>query len=69
MVVTALVAHSHVVIGDDPPHNVWNQTQEYNVNVSRIIANLFATGLPNTTFFPVLGNHNGVCLVHVIAFF
>jgi len=45
--------------GDDPPHNVWNQTREYNVGVSNMIADMFREGFPNVTFFPVLGNHNG----------
>ena len=48
--------------GDDPPHNVWNQTQEYNVNVSKSIAEMFKNAFPNMTYFPVLGNHNGLWL-------
>ena len=45
--------------GDDPPHNVWNQTRDYNVNCTDIIVGMVRAAFPSTTFFPALGNHNG----------
>ena len=45
--------------GDDPPHNIWNQTREYNINCSNIIVSMVRKAMPNLTFFPALGNHNG----------
>lgn len=45
--------------GDDPPHNVWNQTQEYNTGVSINMTRKMAAVFGSTPVFPILGNHNG----------
>lgn len=51
--------HMLVLTGDDPPHNVWRQSQEFNVNVSKSVSKMFAEALPGVPAYPALGNHNG----------
>ena len=46
--------------GDDPPHNVWNQTEEFNTGCSVNMSNLWRQYWPGIQVFPGLGNHNGL---------
>jgi len=43
--------------GDLPPHDVWNQTREENLNIIRQSHQLLLQHFPNTPIFPALGNH------------
>ncbi|XP_017775503.1 PREDICTED: sphingomyelin phosphodiesterase-like [Nicrophorus vespilloides] len=46
--------------GDIPPHDIWNQTKEQNIdNIRFTIGKLFET-FPNIPIFPALGNHEGI---------
>lgn len=46
--------------GDDPPHNVWNQTKEGQMAVMRKVATLIRSYFPGVPVFPALGNHEGI---------
>jgi len=43
--------------GDNPPHDVWEQSREYNLNITRILVDMVYTNFPNISVFPALGNH------------
>jgi len=43
--------------GDIPPHNVWNQTKDDQINAVSVLTNLFLKYFPNKIIFPTLGNH------------
>jgi len=43
--------------GDIPPHDVWNQTQEGNIDIIKDTVDLFLQYFPHTPIFPALGNH------------
>uniref|UniRef100_A0A0C9R6Z6 Sphingomyelin phosphodiesterase n=1 Tax=Fopius arisanus TaxID=64838 RepID=A0A0C9R6Z6_9HYME len=43
--------------GDLPPHDIWNQTREGNLQVLRDIMDDLKIAFPNVTIFPALGNH------------
>eukprot|EP00753_Platysulcus_tardus_P005028 PLAT1286.1.p2 GENE.PLAT1286.1~~PLAT1286.1.p2 ORF type:complete len:590 (-),score=272.05 PLAT1286.1:664-2433(-) len=43
--------------GDDPPHNVWNQSREFNLNASLTVTGLLQEAMGDTQVFPALGNH------------
>jgi sphingomyelin phosphodiesterase len=45
--------------GDDPPHNVWRQSEEFNVNVTMNVSKLLASCVVGKPVYPTLGNHNG----------
>lgn len=46
--------------GDIPPHDIWNQTREYNLDVLKATLQMVYEAFPNTPIFPALGNHEGV---------
>ncbi|XP_063982786.1 sphingomyelin phosphodiesterase-like [Diachasmimorpha longicaudata] len=43
--------------GDLPPHDVWNQTREGNLQILRNIMEDMKNSFPNVKIFPALGNH------------
>ncbi|KAG0720016.1 Sphingomyelin phosphodiesterase [Chionoecetes opilio] len=43
--------------GDLPPHDIWNQTKESNLNILRATINQLIIYFPETPIFPALGNH------------
>ncbi|CAG9764151.1 unnamed protein product [Ceutorhynchus assimilis] len=43
--------------GDLPPHDIWNQTKEYNLNVIRTTIEMVIKAFPDTPIFPAIGNH------------
>ncbi|XP_066248576.1 sphingomyelin phosphodiesterase-like isoform X2 [Euwallacea similis] len=43
--------------GDLPPHDIWNQTKEYNLNVIKETIDMIFKAFPNTPIFPAIGNH------------
>ncbi|KAK8388912.1 hypothetical protein O3P69_020698 [Scylla paramamosain] len=43
--------------GDLPPHDIWNQTREGNLDVIRATINQMMVYFPKTPIFPALGNH------------
>ncbi|XP_042207356.1 sphingomyelin phosphodiesterase-like isoform X3 [Homarus americanus] len=43
--------------GDLPPHDIWNQTRESNLNVVRATVQQLVDYFPYTPIFPALGNH------------
>ena len=42
--------------GDNTPHDIWKQTQDYNLNYTRILSDMLAFST-NATIFPTMGNH------------
>jgi sphingomyelin phosphodiesterase len=43
--------------GDSPPHNVWNQSQAYQLSYITKATQLLRQHFPDTPIYPVLGNH------------
>ncbi|EGC39017.1 hypothetical protein DICPUDRAFT_52947 [Dictyostelium purpureum] len=43
--------------GDNPPHNVWEQSQTQQEFATQTLAQLILKTFPNTPVFPVIGNH------------
>ncbi|KAF4523493.1 hypothetical protein B566_EDAN004563 [Ephemera danica] len=46
--------------GDLPPHDVWNQTREENLDIIKQTVDQLGQTFPNIPIFPALGNHEGV---------
>eukprot|EP01111_Echinosteliopsis_oligospora_P011657 TRINITY_DN3898_c0_g1_i1.p1 TRINITY_DN3898_c0_g1~~TRINITY_DN3898_c0_g1_i1.p1 ORF type:complete len:568 (-),score=132.38 TRINITY_DN3898_c0_g1_i1:24-1727(-) len=46
--------------GDNPPHDVWQQTHATQLNNSLYITQLLQKAFPTVPVFPCLGNHEGV---------
>eukprot|EP00753_Platysulcus_tardus_P007634 PLAT15323.1.p1 GENE.PLAT15323.1~~PLAT15323.1.p1 ORF type:complete len:585 (-),score=266.44 PLAT15323.1:219-1973(-) len=57
MAATAPDADFVVWTGDDPPHNIWSQSREYNLNATHTVTNLLSESLGDMMVFPALGNH------------
>lgn len=53
--------------GDSPPHNVWNQSQSYQLSYITKATEILRSHFPNTPIYPVLGNH-GCYPVNVFEF-
>ena len=47
--------------GDNPPHDVWMETWNGQLQASEYIVDYISKQLPNTTIYPVFGNHGKVC--------
>lgn len=47
-------------IGDNPPHDVWNETWTSQLNATNYVVNYVASKLPNVTIYPAIGNHGKV---------
>jgi len=43
--------------GDVPPHDVWNQSQAYNLQYQKIASDVFKKHFPETPVYTVFGNH------------
>jgi len=43
--------------GDNPPHNVWEQSQADQELATRTLSQAIAKSFPNTLIFPAVGNH------------
>ena len=43
--------------GDLPPHNVWNQSRDYELSILNTTVALLRKYLPNKVVFPAVGNH------------
>uniref|UniRef100_A0A915KH99 Saposin B-type domain-containing protein n=1 Tax=Romanomermis culicivorax TaxID=13658 RepID=A0A915KH99_ROMCU len=43
--------------GDLPPHNIWNQSRQGQLNAYDQLVDLFAQYFPNKTIYSVVGNH------------
>nr|XP_022905481.1 sphingomyelin phosphodiesterase-like isoform X2 [Onthophagus taurus] len=43
--------------GDLPPHDIWNQTKEENLNIIKETVKQMSDTFPNVPIFPALGNH------------
>ncbi|XP_065912440.1 sphingomyelin phosphodiesterase A-like isoform X2 [Dysidea avara] len=44
-------------IGDNPPHDVWMETWNGQLQASEYLVDYFSEQLPDTTIYPVFGNH------------
>jgi len=45
--------------GDNPPHDMWEESQSTQLNASHDVTELIMRYFPNTPVYPVLGNHEG----------
>ncbi|KAI6654603.1 hypothetical protein LOD99_999 [Oopsacas minuta] len=43
--------------GDNPPHDMWAETEESQMVVEALVIKMFKENFPNTSIYPVLGNH------------
>jgi len=43
--------------GDDPAHDIWEQSREANLNIITILSELFLQYFPNVPVFSAIGNH------------
>ncbi|XP_050298661.1 sphingomyelin phosphodiesterase-like isoform X2 [Anthonomus grandis grandis] len=43
--------------GDLPPHDIWNQTKDFNLKTINDTIELVSSAFPNTPIFPAIGNH------------
>lgn len=43
--------------GDLPPHDIWNQTRESQLEVLQKLTNKLLAYFPNTPIYPAVGNH------------
>ncbi len=46
-----------ILTGDFPPHNVWQQSKEYNINHAQTGLDIVREIFPYTPVFPAVGNH------------
>ncbi|ELU09883.1 hypothetical protein CAPTEDRAFT_207669 [Capitella teleta] len=44
--------------GDSPPHAMWEETQEIQLNYTQYLTEIFREGLPDTPVYPTIGNHD-----------
>ena len=43
--------------GDNPPHDIWNETFASQLEVTQFIVDYLAQQLPNINIYPAIGNH------------
>ena len=43
--------------GDNPPHDLWAETYQSQMDIETSVISMFKKHYPNTPFYPVLGNH------------
>ena len=56
--VGALTAVSYPPLsGDNPPHDLWNETFASQLEVTQFIVDYLAQQLPNISIYPAIGNH------------
>ena len=53
--------HCYSFAGDNPPHDIWNETWTSQLNATDYIVNYVASKLPNVTIYPAFGNHGKLC--------
>ena len=46
--------------GDIPPHDIWNQTRESQLELINVVGNLFDQYFGNIPIYPVVGNHESL---------
>lgn len=46
-----------IVTGDMPPHDIWNQSDSYNMAYQSLAAGLFKEYFPTTPVYAIFGNH------------
>lgn len=46
--------------GDIPPHDIWNQTKQGNLELLRLGVKEMMDAFPGVPIFPALGNHESV---------
>ena len=47
-------------LGDNPPHAMWNETFESQIENSRLVANMLRSRLGGLPVYPSIGNHGQV---------
>ena len=52
--------------GDNPPHHMWDETQESQFNCTKIVMDSLTKGLPDQDVFCVMGNHGNFECTHFI---
>ena len=48
-----------VCAGDNPPHDLWNETWTSQTDATAYLVSYLAEKLPNRRIYPALGNHGG----------
>ena len=48
-----------IIIGDVPPHDVWLQSKEIQIDMIRKASEQLTKYLNDTPVYPALGNHEG----------
>ena len=48
-----------LLTGDLPAHDVWLQSQQYNLDTIKIVASALKKYFPNIPVLPAIGNHEG----------
>lgn len=46
-----------IITGDMPPHDIWNQSDSYNMGYQSIASSLLKQYFPNTPVYSIFGNH------------
>ena len=46
-----------ILLGDNPPHDIWNETWASQLTATDYIVNYVASKLPGITIYPAMGNH------------
>ena len=48
-----------ILTGDLPAHDIWLQTQDYNLGTIKIVADALKKYFPGIPVLPAIGNHEG----------
>ena len=48
------------MLGDLPPHNIWNQTKEDQLNALKVTTDLLHKYFPDKVVYSTVGNHEAV---------
>ena len=48
---------SSLSLGDNPPHDMWNETYESQLLATKVVVNSVSEKLGATLIYPALGNH------------
>lgn len=54
---TILCSTCRVSLGDNAPHDVWNETWTTQLDASQFIVDYLAEKMPSMTIYPAIGNH------------
>lgn len=55
---------NNCTVGDNPPHDIWNETWTSQLNATDYVVNYVASKLPNVTIYPAFGNHGKLCMLY-----